>query len=154
MSVKKYLTTRYVDDNGCFLCENIPNQDGYIRVKPFGSTTLKMLHVVEWEAVNGVKPKGKELNHKCKNRGCCNLEHLELLDESEHASLGNRDRVGINLEKLGDELIAEIYCKVKYEGYSINKMSESYNIKRSTLSSIMNKRSRNRVTDKIDSEIH
>lgn len=145
-----HLTSRYVNEKGCLLCSNIPNHDGYIRVKCYSENRLIMLHVKEWEAVNGKKPDGMELNHKCGNRGCCNVEHLELLDGSAHATLTNVSREGYIMDRRSDSEIHNIYALVKYGGFSINKICKAYSMKRSTLSSIMNKRSRTSVTDKVD----
>jgi hypothetical protein len=44
-------------------------------------------------------PQGMEINHKCGNRGCCNLEHLELICGSKHATLTNVNRVGDIMER-------------------------------------------------------
>jgi hypothetical protein len=71
------------------------NSDGYVRVldrprKDGGR--LVMLHRLEWEKINGPIPEGHEVNHKCKNRECCNVNHLEVLSRSEHKSLDNAKR--------------------------------------------------------------
>lgn len=71
------------------------NQDGYLRrMTAFKSKggLLKMVHRLEWEIVNGPIPKGYEINHLCKNRRCCNLEHLEMLTISEHRAKDNSER--------------------------------------------------------------
>ena len=47
-STKKYLRTRYVDSSGCILCDNVKNQDGYMRVGSGTKGKLIMLHVLEW----------------------------------------------------------------------------------------------------------
>jgi DNA-directed RNA polymerase specialized sigma subunit len=51
-----------------------------------------MLHRLEWEKVNGPIPDGHNINHKCKNRECANVNHLEVLTLSEHAALDNSTR--------------------------------------------------------------
>lgn len=51
-----------------------------------------MFHRIIWEMKWGVIPDGHEINHLCHNRGCCNIDHLECLDGTEHAVLGNRER--------------------------------------------------------------
>ena len=71
------------------------NHDGYIRVldKPRSEGgRLVMLHRLEWEKVNGPIPDGHNINHKCKNRECANVNHLEVLTLSEHAALDNSTR--------------------------------------------------------------
>jgi len=142
------------DDNGCMVCDNKPNQDGYVRVGSRGhsESQLIMLHILRWELLNGKIPSGMELNHKCSNRKCCNTDHLELIDGSAHATLTNVNRIGFVMNLRSDEEVAQLYWKVKYGGESINNVSKEYGIKRSTLSSIMNKRSRTKVTNKVDEE--
>ena len=68
------------------------NHDGYVRVlnkmrKDGGK--LVMNHRLKWEEANGPIPKGYEINHKCKNRKCCNVDHLECLPTKEHRALDN-----------------------------------------------------------------
>lgn len=68
------------------------NKDGYVRVLLVPRSQggkLIMKHRAEWEKINGPIPEGYEINHKCKNRRCCNLEHLECLEKSKHRSLDN-----------------------------------------------------------------
>lgn len=148
--VPKHIETRYTDENECVLCLNEKNHDGYIRAMCKLESRLRMLHVTEWEAVNGAKPEGMELNHKCSNRGCCNVGHLELIDGSAHATLTNVNRVGYVMNRQSDEVIESIYERVKYKGEYINQMCREYDMKRSTISSIINKRSRCNITDEVD----
>ena len=72
-----------------------PTEDGYLRVlnKPRAQGgRLVMLHRLEYEKVVGLIPDGYEVNHKCKTRMCCNINHLELLSRSEHKSKDNSQR--------------------------------------------------------------
>ena len=82
----------------CKVLSNKPNQDGYIRIRigsrKDGSRKLVMAHRYVWEQVNGTIPDGFEVHHKCKNRSCCNLYHLELIKSNEHKSITNRERAG------------------------------------------------------------
>ncbi len=151
-NAKAWYKTLKQNDEGCIITDNKPNQDGYTRIRCPIEKRLVMLHVFRWESEYGKKPEGMEINHKCNNRACCNIEHLELIDGSAHATLTNKCRVGYIMKRLPDHTIAEIYRKVKYEGKSINQMCDEYLIKRSTLSSIMNKRSRCSVTDEVDNQ--
>lgn len=71
------------------------NEDGYVRVldKPRSvGGRLVMRHRAVWETFKGEIPKGYEIDHKCKNRRCCNVEHLQLLSTSEHRSKDNSER--------------------------------------------------------------
>lgn len=58
---------------------------GRIRTKAVN----KYVHVVAWEAANGPKPIGMELDHQCRNHLCVNIEHLKLVTRKQ------------NLENLG-----------------------------------------------------
>jgi hypothetical protein len=72
-----------------------PTKDGYLRLldKPRKEGgKLKMVHRMEWEKVNGLIPDGYEINHKCKNRRCYNVDHLECISRSEHRSKDNSER--------------------------------------------------------------
>lgn len=89
MAKKLVLVT---DKNGCITPSSHKlNKDGYFR-KNIGNNTFVMYHRYVWEACNGVIPDGFEINHKCKNRACCNLDHLECIEGSAHAILSNEER--------------------------------------------------------------
>ena len=109
-----------------------------------------MAHIIAWEHTNGEIPEGMEVNHKCSNRACFNPDHLELMDGSEHATHTNINRVGYTMIRKSDEEIINFYYQVKYENVAINEIVRKYDIKRSTLSSIMNKRSRVNITNWVD----
>lgn len=51
-----------------------------------------MFHRFVWEAKYGPIADGLTINHLCKNRGCQNVAHMELLTKSEHAAETNRNR--------------------------------------------------------------
>ena len=70
-------------------------QDGYVRVlnrprKDGGK--LQMLHRIEWEKLRGLIPEGYTVDHRCKNRKCQNINHLQLLPHSDHVSKDNGQR--------------------------------------------------------------
>lgn len=84
--------------NGCFVpVSHRLNHDGYFRYKVGssrrGDAILFMFHRFIWEHHHGPIPDGYSVNHKCKNRACQNVEHMELLTLSEHAAETNRNRV-------------------------------------------------------------
>lgn len=64
----------------------IPNPDGK------GRCELVMYHRYVWEQKYGKIPDGYEIDHICRNRACCNQEHLQMLEGSEHAIKGNKIR--------------------------------------------------------------
>lgn len=88
-------------DNGC----QVPmthrlNADGYYRrvwtesLCDSGELEREMFHRFIYRIHNNLKeiPKGYEINHKCRNRACCNPEHLEMLSRREHLDQTNRGR--------------------------------------------------------------
>lgn len=82
-------------ETGCIIpISHQLNQDGYFR--KYINGRLVMYHRYEWEEVNGEIPKGYEIDHLCKNRACCNVEHLQLLSSSEHRT---KDNTGRNKER-------------------------------------------------------
>lgn len=156
IKIKPWHETLRYDEYGCRVCDNAKNHDGYVRVRGYriGRGGFVMLHVLQWILKHGDIPNGMEINHKCSNRSCCNLEHLELICGSAHATLTNVNRIGYTMERKTDDQVSEMYRRIKYGGEYINQLCKEFNIKRSTLSSIMNKRSRCGVTDLVDKEFN
>lgn len=82
-------------ENDCIVCtSHTPTKDGYIRI--YGGENskprMKHLHRIIWEELYGPIPIGYELDHKCRNRKCCNEKHLQLLTISQHKSKTNLER--------------------------------------------------------------
>src|SRR5690606_7471316 len=53
--------------------------------------TLRYVHRVTYEAFVGPIPEGLEVDHLCRNRACCNPEHLEPVTRSENRRRAWRD---------------------------------------------------------------
>lgn len=73
------------------------NKEGYLRVRDIrylgkGRKPLVMKHRLVWEEAFGAIPQGYEIHHKCHNRACCNIDHLELVKISEHKVKHNHTR--------------------------------------------------------------
>jgi hypothetical protein len=69
---EKIVRCRYT---GCWWWLGELNRNGYGRVWHNGKK--RMVHKVTWESVHGPVPEGLVLDHKCRNRRCCNPRHLE-----------------------------------------------------------------------------
>lgn len=88
-------------------CENLAGTDtgreqciqwqGYIKPNGYGQAhrprpearelgvaTTDYAHRLVWERENGPIPAGHDVHHRCENRACVNLNHLELLTRQEH----------------------------------------------------------------------
>ena len=100
-------------DTGCIVPINRKlNKDGYYRV-PHPTRLLKngkkcrvMFHRLLWEQMNGKIPEGYSIHHKCHNRACCNIEHLELISISEHAKHHDSERY-----RDGQDNVTIQFCK-------------------------------------------
>lgn len=66
------------------------NHDGYFR-KNMGNGNV-MYHVYVYEKYHGKVPDGYEVHHKCGNRACCNIDHLEAIEGHKHTIQGNKER--------------------------------------------------------------
>lgn len=101
-------------DSGCIVSTSHKlNQDGYLR-KCIGGR-LVMYHRYVYEQHNGKIPNGYEVDHKCKNRACCNVEHLQLLLSSEHRTKDNTGRNGKR-----KELAKQFWMEQKCTGWAIS----------------------------------
>jgi hypothetical protein len=87
--------TRYIDDadrirrnveidpeTGCWNWQLCLKENGYGRVNVGGK--LWHSHRLAYEAFIGEIPDGLDLDHLCRNRACCNPEHLEPVTAREN----------------------------------------------------------------------
>ncbi len=64
-----------VDERGCWVWQNSRNNKGYGQVCVGGK--VRSTHRVAYELLVGPIPAGLHLDHLCRNRPCCNPDHLE-----------------------------------------------------------------------------
>lgn len=55
-----------------------------------------LLHVLAWEAEHGPVPAGRELDHLCRQRECCEHTHLELATHAENCRRGRATKLTID----------------------------------------------------------
>lgn len=60
---------------GCWGHRNKPSPNGYRKARVGGRNDR--LHRLVYECLRGPIPKWLQLDHLCRNRGCCNPDHLE-----------------------------------------------------------------------------
>jgi hypothetical protein len=69
------------DDTGCWEWQGPTSGEGrgggYGRMCLSGQTVA--VHIVSYTHFHGYVPGKKQVDHKCRNRRCCNPEHLELV---------------------------------------------------------------------------
>lgn len=66
------------DDNGCWIWTGTPNGAGY------GWAGAELVHRVTFKHHKGPIPEGKEIDHLCRVRMCCNPDHLEAVPHREN----------------------------------------------------------------------
>lgn len=113
---------------------HVPNQDGYIRIFQ-GSESKKryeMLHRMSWMQHKGAIPSGMEVDHKCRNRRCCNPEHLQLLSVSEHKSKTNRERYADRIEGIVSCILNEEKSKDIAEKFGVSAHTVNFHKRRIT----------------------
>jgi len=81
----------FKNENDCIVVANRKlNSDGYFRIHRRDG--LHMYHRVVYEHFKGKVPAGYEIHHSCRNRACSNIDHLELIEISDHKTLTNNER--------------------------------------------------------------
>lgn len=88
------------------------------------------------------------------------VEHLEwssnrdnILDAHKHGQMDNRTKVNTQIDIKPKEFIADMYRRYKETG-KVGETAREFGVSRTTLSSIVNKRSRVKITDPIDLEFN
>ena len=82
-------------------------------------------HCVVWERVNGPKPKGQELHHKCEVRSCVRPDHLTPLTRQEHTQINYRT-------KLTPAKVLDIRA-AHANGESVSSLARAYGIHFNTI---------------------
>lgn len=84
-----------VEDRGhktpCWTWQRLKAKDGYGRV--WSSGAVKLAHRIYYESEQGPVPEGYELDHLCRNRGCVNPTHLEVVSSAENVRRGQKTKL-------------------------------------------------------------
>ena len=70
----------------CWICSRYHSKTGYPQLNVDSVTTS--VHIVTYEYCKGPVPKDLELDHLCRNRKCCNPDHLEAVTRKENIARG------------------------------------------------------------------
>jgi hypothetical protein len=75
-------------EGGCWTYRGMLDEWGYGKIKIAGRK--HRTHRVAYEAIVGPIPDGLTIDHLCRNRACCNPDHLEPVTRSENYAAGER----------------------------------------------------------------
>ena len=75
-----------VTDSGCWQWLGATHRHGYGAIRWLGRDTYA--HRAAWEAANGPIPHGLVVDHLCRNRGCINPDHLEVVTNRQNVLRG------------------------------------------------------------------
>jgi hypothetical protein len=76
-----------IQRNNCLMYPAKPNSDGYIRVTVQNRKVMTHRYAL---MIMGIDiPNGYEVDHLCRNRWCCNTQHLEVVTHLENMKRGH-----------------------------------------------------------------
>lgn len=84
--ISRFKSKYQIDSNGCFVWTAGISTQGYGKFKVGGKTALA--HRWSYQLIKGEIPKGKVIDHLCRNRRCVNPDHLEAVENRENLLRG------------------------------------------------------------------
>jgi len=72
--------------SGCWECSYSQDGNGYAQVSFL--SRMESVHRVMYVAAKGLIPSALQIDHLCRNRGCCNPAHLEAVPSRENTMRG------------------------------------------------------------------
>lgn len=85
-AVERTRARSVVTSSGCWEFQGCKTWQGYGHIRDGGK--MRLTHVVMYEEKYGPKPEGSSLDHLCRNRPCCNPDHLEPVTHAENVRRG------------------------------------------------------------------
>lgn len=141
MTKKHREITYEIDDNGCHICtSHAKTFNGYPKIK-VNQKDLRMSRFLYAKAYGEI-PEGLLVRHKCDNRACINLDHLELGTHAQNTrDMVERGRlvnfVGVGEENPRAKLDEATVRLIKSDKTSTNKaLAAIYGVHHSTISAI------------------
>lgn len=124
-------------DGGCVICVSHKRKSrGYTRVKVKGVHVN--LHRHFFEQKNGPIPEGLIVRHKCDNRACVNVDHLELGTHQDNMDdMVNRKRTHTGSSHKNAKLNEDQVREIRSSAMPIRALARKYGVSRTTMSSIV-----------------
>jgi len=88
-SLENILSKGERQDNGCLFYTNNKKKNGYSLVSY--DDRMEPVHRVVYLLSGQTIPPGHDIHHKCHNKPCIEITHLEALSRSQHALLSEKD---------------------------------------------------------------
>lgn len=144
--------------NGCIECiSHCKDKDGYTRIR-YNGKHERLFRVIYIQKYGDI-PKGMLIRHKCDHPYCCNIEHLQIgtpKDNVRDMIERGRDKYHCSKTKLygeknGSHKLTKKEAKEIYLSNLSNcELSKIYNVSKTNISYIKNKKQWKWLTDELD----
>lgn len=101
---------------GCHIPRRLLISNGYTLIK-FKNGRKMVTHRWVWQWENGPIPEGMVLDHICRNRACCNTEHLRVVSMRQNAMENNHGAAATNAARTRCDRGHELTIKTGSSGY-------------------------------------
>lgn len=146
-TLEEILARTYLSDN-CMIWEGGYHKLGYAMMRQ--GDEMRTVHSVIAEIKYGQRPTkygGVRVTRTCKNRGCCNPDHIIIKDAGQ-IMLERVDNVGGRKGKLTDENIRYIRAEMRKKIYGRGaRLAEEFDVSGNTIYAIAAGKLYKRVTD-------
>lgn len=92
-------------DGGCWVFHKPGRRNGYGALGVEGKTVYA--HRYTYERLVGEIPSGMVIDHLCRNRACCNPDHMEVVTQRENVLRGERAGIRVMACKRGHDYTPE-----------------------------------------------
>jgi hypothetical protein len=119
-------------NSGCLLWMGSYQRNGYgaYQMKKDGGYVTRIAHRAAWILFVGEIPEGKQINHKCDNRACVNVDHMTVGTQTDN--LIDMARKGRNRTKLDETKVRAIILDRRTQ----REIAKDYNIGKSNIAMI------------------